>query len=83
MDRLRAGLLHGLHHLVDDDIGLVRGRRADVNGLIRHFHMQRLRIRIGIDRHGGQTHLLGGLDHAAGDFAPVGNEDLVKHQQFL
>ena len=41
--------------------------------LIRHFHMQRLGIRIGINRHGFDPHRLGCFYHTTGNLAPVGN----------
>ncbi len=73
MDSLRARRRDRLHHLVNHDVGLVGGRRADVNGLIRHLHMQRLGIGIRIDGNRLYTHFAGGFDDAAGDFAPVGD----------
>ncbi len=47
--------------------------------LIRHLHMQRLRVRVRIDGNGGDAHLLRGLDDTAGDFAAVGDQDLIEH----
>mmetsp|Transcript_27768 Transcript_27768/g.51746 ORF Transcript_27768/g.51746 Transcript_27768/m.51746 type:complete len:213 (-) Transcript_27768:83-721(-) len=73
MNRLRARSLDRLHHLVDDDIGLVGRRRADMDGLVRHLHMQRLGISIRINGNGRDTHFSGSLDNPAGDFTPVGD----------
>ena len=41
--------------------------------------MQRVAIGIRIDRDRLDTHLAGRLDDAAGDFAPVGDENLLEH----
>ena len=47
--------------------------------LIGHLDMERLGIRIGINRDRGDPHFPGSFDDAAGDLAPVGNQDLVEH----
>ena len=41
--------------------------------------MQRVAIRIGIDRHGGDAHFARGFDDATGDFATVGNQNFFEH----
>jgi hypothetical protein len=38
-----------------------------------------LTIGIRMDRDRGDAHLARGLDHAAGDLAPVGDQDLLEH----
>ena len=76
MHRFRPGLANCIHNLVNHDIGLVRGRGADMDRLIRHLHMQRVAVGIRIDRNGCNSHLSGGLDDTAGNFAPVGDQDL-------
>ena len=43
--RLGAGLLAGVDDLVDEQVGLGGGRRADVDGLVGHFDVQRVRDR--------------------------------------
>ena len=80
---LRARLLDRVHDLVDHDIRLVRGGRADVDRLIGHLDVQRLRISVGIDGDGFDAHLLGGLDNAAGNLAAVGDQDLIEHRLSL
>ena len=79
MHGFRTGLADRLHHLVDDDIGLVGRWRADMDGLVRHFHVQRLRIRVRIDGNRRDAHFPRCLDHAAGNFAPVRDEDFLEH----
>jgi hypothetical protein len=41
--------------------------------------MERLRIGVGVDGDGGDAHPAGGADDAGGDFAPVGDQDLLEH----
>ena len=79
MYRFGAGVLDRLHDLVDHDVGLVGGRRADVDSFIRHLHMQRIAVRIRIDGDRLDPHLFGRLDHAAGDFAAVGDQNFLEH----
>jgi len=77
--RFGAGLTDRIHDLVDHDIGLVRGRRADMHGFVSHLHMQRMRVGIGIDGHRLDAHLAGRFDHPAGDFAAVCDQDFLEH----
>jgi hypothetical protein len=79
MHRLGPGLRRRLHDLVDHDIGLRGGRRADMHRLVRHLDMQRVAVGVGIDGDGRDAHLARGLDDAAGDLAPVGDQDLLEH----
>ena len=79
MHRVRAGLAHGVHDLVDDDIGLVGGRRPDMHRLIRHSHMQRLAVGVGIDGDRRDPHLPCGFDDAASDLTAIGDEDFLQH----
>ena len=81
MDSFGAALLDRIHDLVDHDIAF-RGRgRADMDRLIGHFHMQRVAVGIRVDGDSGDAHLAGGLDNAAGDLAPVGDQKLFEHGQ--
>ena len=64
---------------IPQQVGFPRRRGADMNRLVRHAHMQRLPVRIGIHRHRGNAHAPGGLDDAAGDLAAVGNQNFIEH----
>ena len=76
VDGLGAGPAAGLHDAVDVEVGLRRGGRPDGDCLVGHGNVQRVAVGLGIDRHGGDAHALGGLDDATGDLAPVRDEDL-------
>ncbi len=80
MHRIGTGLADRLQDALDDDVGLGRRRRTDMHRLIRHLHMQRIAVGIRIDRDGGDAQTTGRLDDAAGDFAAIGDEDLLEHQ---
>ena len=68
-----------LDDMVGTQITVGDGRGADIDGFICHRHMQRVRIRIGIDRNGADTHFLRRTNDAAGDFTTIGNEDFGEH----
>ena len=50
-----------------------------MNRLVSHLNMQRLSIGVRIDGDRLDAHLLCCLDYATGNFAPVCDQDLVKH----
>ena len=79
MHRLRTGRLAGGDDLVGDQIGLARRRRTDADGFVRQFDVQRVGVRLGVHRDGGDAHATRGADDAAGDLATVCDQDLVKH----
>jgi hypothetical protein len=51
-----------------------------MHGLIGHFDVHRIPIRVRINGDRFDPHLLGGLNHAAGDFAAVSNQDFLEHE---
>ena len=80
MDRLRAAVFGRSDDLVTDQIALIRGRGADMHGLVRHAHMQRVGISVRIDRDGANAELARSADDAAGDFAAIGDKEGFKHE---
>ena len=79
MDRFRFGFLGRGDDLIHHKVGLRGGRGADENGFVGHLDMDGVAIRLGIDRDRLDPHPFRGLDHAAGDFATVGDEDFFEH----
>ena len=79
MDGLSAGPAAGVEDLVDHQVGLGGGRRADRHRLVRHVDMERAGIGIGIDGDGAEAHAPRRPDDPTGDLATVGNQDLVEH----
>ena len=60
-------------------VAVGRARPADVHRLIRHRHMARVCVSVGIHRHTAHPHGACGFDHPAGNFAPVGYQDFLEH----
>ena len=79
MHGLGAARLAGGDDLVDDEIALGRGRRADGDGRVRHLDVQRVLVGVGIDGDGLDPHPAGGLDDPAGDFAAIGDQNALEH----
>mmetsp|Transcript_22728 Transcript_22728/g.37564 ORF Transcript_22728/g.37564 Transcript_22728/m.37564 type:complete len:635 (-) Transcript_22728:3304-5208(-) len=79
MDRLRARVERRLNNDIPAQIAVRRGRAADMNGFIRHGDMFGPGIRIRIDGHASHAHGLGRFHDPTGNFAPVGNQNGVKH----
>ncbi len=79
MDGVGASRLGRRHDLVDHEIGLRRGRRADRDGLVGRLDMDRVAVGLGINRDGLDAEPARRPDDAAGDFAPVGDEKLGEH----
>ena len=69
--RLGAGLLCDLDQLVDHEVALIRGPGADQECLVRTLHVQRLAVRLGVDGHRADAHLLERPHDTDGDLAPV------------
>lgn len=80
MHRLGARRLAGRDDLFGSQITLRRCGRADMNSLVGHLDMQRVPIRIRIDRDGQNAHAARSLDHAAGDFAAIRDQDFLEHR---
>ncbi len=75
MDALRAGTQRHLDQLLDDQIALARGRRADQMRLVGDARVQRACVGLGVDRDHAQAEPLCGARDANGDLAAVGNQD--------
>ena len=79
MDRLRAGGLGRRDDPVAPQIAVGGRGPAQMHGLIGHLHMARIAVGVGIDRDRRHAQAAAGVDDAAGDLAPVGDQDLVEH----
>ena len=79
MNGLGACLLAGGKDLVGNEIGVRGRRRADMDGLVGHLHVQGVLVRLGMDGDRLDAHRPAGLDDPAGDLAAIGNQDLVEH----
>ena len=79
MHSLRTRCLHSLHHLINDNVGLVGWGWANMDRLIRHLDVQSLLIRVRINGDSANAHFTGSLDNTASDLTTVGDQDLVEH----
>ena len=76
---LGAGPLGRVDDSIDPQVGLGRGRRSDVHGLVGKANVERRAVGIRIDGHGADAHFATGAHDAQGNFAPVCNENFFKH----
>ena len=51
-------------------------RLAEPDRLASELHVRRPAVGVGVDGHGRKAHLAKGAEDAAGDLAPVGDQDL-------
>ena len=79
VDGVHIGDFGGADDPVNPQIALRGGRFADADGFIRHLHVHGIGIRLRIDRHGADVQFLAGPDDADGDFAAIGDQNLLKH----
>ncbi len=61
-------------------VALAGRRRADAEGLVGVADEQGFAVGGGVDGHGLDAQLLGGADHAHGDFAAVGHQQFGNHE---
>src|SRR5882724_9223319 len=78
-----TGDLRGTDDRWNVQVASRRGRRTDAHGFVGEPHVQRLRVDIGVNGDGADAHLTRGAEHADGDLAPVGDENLAKHPRSL
>ena len=81
MDCLGAGRLGRGDDGLDVQVALDGRRRPDAPRLVGLRHVRRSGIGIGVDRHRGDAHAPRRAHDAAGDLAPVGDQDLSEHRR--
>src|SRR5882724_5804652 len=79
MNRVRAAMFRDLQNLVDVEIGLTRSRGANGIGLVCHQYVQGDAIHLGINRNRKNPQLAAGPNDPHRDLPPVGNENLLEH----
>ena len=65
------------------EIAVLRRGRADTDAFIRKADVHRVGVGGGMDRHGRNAEFLARAQHAQGNLAAIGNQDLVKHRVCL
>ena len=80
MDRLRPGRQRRRHDRLAAQIALRRRRRPDPHRGVRHRHVLRAHVGVGIDRDRRHPEPPAGRHHPAGDLPAVGDEHPAEHQ---
>ncbi len=80
MHRVGTAALDDIEHHIGVDVALRCRLSAEGVGLVGETHVERIPIQLGIHRHRGNTHLPGSTDDADGNFATVGDQDLLEHE---
>jgi len=78
MDGLRAGVLGGLHDPLQVQVRLRRRGSSDVDRLAGVTSVDRVPVRVRVDRHGADVQLVAGTHDADRYLAPVGDQYLAK-----
>ena len=80
MHGVGAGDLAGGEQRRDVEIAVLGRRRADADALVGEPHMHGVGVGGGMHRDGGDAEFLAGAQHAQGDLAAIGDQDLVEHR---
>ena len=64
---------------VDLQIAVGARRRADADRFVGELHVERIHVRLGINRQRLDAEFLAGADDAERDFAAIGDQDFVEH----
>ena len=83
MDRRSAALARGVEDPGGNEVAFRGGGGADGDRDVGLAHVRRAGVGFGIDRDGAHAHAAGGADDAAGDLAPVGDEDTFDHRHHI
>jgi hypothetical protein len=79
MNPVTATLARELHDARPVQVAFARRRRPYVDGFVRQSHVQGVRVRVRVDGYSAQPEPPRRADDAAGDLAPVRNENTSKH----
>ncbi len=79
MDRVGAGDLAGGEERRDVEVAVAGRRRADADALVGEADMHGVGVGGRMDGDGLDAEFLAGAQDAQGDFAAIGDEDLVEH----
>ena len=80
MDAISARLLDGIEDGRGVQVGLGARVPSERIGLVGQPHMEGISIGIGVHRHRLDAHLTSGTNDADGNFAAVGDQDLLQHE---
>src|SRR5262245_23956616 len=81
MHRFRACFFAGRDNAFDDKIASRGWRGPNWHRFVRHFHMERIPVSLGIDGNGGYPHAPRCRHDPAGNLAAVRDENFVEHRR--
>ena len=79
----RTGTARGLENHVAAQITVLRARAANVHGFIAGRDMRGTGVSVGKHRNGTHAHPARGARHAAGDFAPICDQQFAEHADYF
>ena len=74
--RVGTGLRGDVEELLDDEVAVTGGRAAQRVGLVRHLHVQRVAVGLGVDGDRADARVAAGPGDAYGDLPAVGDQHL-------
>ena len=80
MDRIHVADFRGADDAVDLEVAFRARRGADANRLVGQLDVQRINIRLRINRERPDAEFLAGADNAQRDFAAIGDQNFLKHR---
>ena len=79
VDRVGAARGERPQHRLGVDVALGHGLPAERVRLVGEADVERVAVEFGVHGDRGDPHLPGGADDSDGDFATVGDQDLLEH----
>jgi hypothetical protein len=79
VDAVGPRALDDVEDLLGVEVALGRRLTAERVGLVGQAHVQAVAVEVGVDGDRRDVELTAGSDHADGDLAPVGDQDLGEH----
>src|SRR5437899_11853292 len=61
------------------EVALRQLRWSDADGLVGKAHVQRIAVRLAVDRDGAHPQLLAGADYAQGNLSAIRDQDFLEH----
>ena len=80
MDRIDVADFGRAHDAIDLQITIGARRRADADRFVGQLHMERIDVRLGVNRERADAEFLAGANDAQRDFAAIGDQDFFEHQ---
>ena len=81
MNGVCIGDLSSRDDMRDVEVGTGRRRISDANRFVGKTNMKAVRICRGVNSDSSYAHFPAGAYNAQGDFAPIGNENLMEHKR--